>query len=92
VIAVAAGIAAAAINLLTIFAFALDKRRAIHGGWRVRESTLLGLALLGGSPGAIWARRRFRHKTRKRPFTTRLDVIAMVQAGVALGLATLLFR
>jgi len=93
VIAVAAGVAAAAaINLLTVVAFVHDKRRAIHGGRRVRESTLLGLALIGGSPGAIWARRHFRHKTRKRPFTTCLDVIAMVQAGVALGMATLLLR
>ncbi|MCP3736358.1 DUF1294 domain-containing protein [Sphingomonas sp. RP10(2022)] len=67
-----------------------DKARATSGGWRVRESTLLGLAALGGSPGALWARQRFRHKTRKQPFATYLDLIAMVHAGLAMGLATLL--
>ncbi len=81
-----------AINLLTVFAFAHDKARAVSGGWRVRESTLLGLALVGGSPGALWARHRLRHKTRKQPFATCLDLIAMVHAGLAVGLATLLIR
>lgn len=79
-----------AINAVTIGAFAHDKSRAMAGGWRVRESTLLSLALIGGSPGALWARRRFRHKTRKQPFATYLDLIAMVHAGVAIGLTTLL--
>ena len=80
----------AAINLMTVLAFAHDKARAASGGWRVRESTLLALALFGGSPGALWARRRFRHKTRKQPFATQLDLIAMVHAGLAIGLVTLL--
>ena len=75
-----------AINAIAIAAFAIDKRRAIEGGWRIRESTLLGLALAGGWPGALWARRRFRHKTRKQPFASRLDVVAMLNGGVALGL------
>ncbi|WP_230631798.1 DUF1294 domain-containing protein [Sphingomonas sp. Leaf37] len=78
-----------AINLLTVLTFAHDKARAASGGWRVRESTLLSLAFIGGSPGALWARRRFRHKTRKQPFATYLDLIAMVHAGVLIGLATL---
>jgi uncharacterized membrane protein YsdA (DUF1294 family) len=77
------------INLLTVLTFAHDKARASSGGWRVRESMLLSLAFVGGSPGALWARRRFRHKTRKQPFATYLDLIAMVHAGVLIGLATL---
>jgi len=81
----------AAVNLLTILCFAADKRAAMAGDRRTRESTLLGLALIGGSPGAFWARRRYRHKTRKQPFSFQLQLIAMVQAGVALGLASLLF-
>lgn len=74
------------INALTIAAFAEDKRRAVAGEWRTREFTLLSLALVGGSPGAFWARRRFRHKTRKQPFGSRLELIAMLQTGVSLGL------
>ena len=75
------------INGLTAVLFAVDKRRAINGDWRIAESTLLGVALIGGSPGAVWARQRYRHKTRKQPFTTLLDGIAVVHAGIAMGLA-----
>ena len=46
---VPAALALAAINLMTVLAFAHDKARAASGGWRVRESTLLALALFGGS-------------------------------------------
>ena len=79
------------VNAATVIAFASDKRRATRGEWRVRESTLLGLALCGGSPGAFWARRRFRHKTHKQPFSTTLELIAMLQSGVVLGLGWLKF-
>lgn len=74
------------INLAAIAAFATDKRRALNGEWRIAESTLLTLALLGGSPGAFWARRRFRHKTRKQPFGNHLQAIAVLQAAVTVGL------
>ncbi|WP_448662328.1 DUF1294 domain-containing protein [Sphingomonas sp. CJ20] len=74
-----------AVNLLTVLRFWQDKRRAARGGWRIPERELLGLALVGGTPGAFAARRLFRHKTRKQPFSTGLWVIAMVQAGAAAG-------
>jgi uncharacterized membrane protein YsdA (DUF1294 family) len=73
------------LNVITAAAFAIDKRRAIQGQWRIRESALLGLALIGGSAGAAWARAHFRHKTRKQPFATILDLMVMLHAGLALG-------
>ena len=75
------------INMITVAAFAIDKRRSSSGAWRISESRLLWLAALGGSPGAFWARGRYRHKTRKQPFVGRLQLIAMVQIGVVAGLA-----
>ena len=42
-----------AINLITFFAFGIDKRKAEKGAWRTKESTLLGLAAIGGSVGAL---------------------------------------
>lgn len=75
------------INMVTVAAFAIDKRRSSTGAWRIPESRLLWFAVLGGSPGAFWARNRFRHKTRKQPFVGRLHLIAMVQVGVVTGLA-----
>lgn len=67
------------VNALTIGAFFYDKQMAERYGRRVPEKTLLTLALMGGSPGALWARRAFRHKTLKEPFSTHLKLIVVVQ-------------
>ena len=64
-----------------------DKQRAQAGERRIPERDLLGLAVIGGSPGALLARKLFRHKTRKQPFSTQLQVVIALQAGVAISLA-----
>ncbi|WP_414900707.1 DUF1294 domain-containing protein [Sphingomonas flavalba] len=79
----------AAINAWTMLRFWQDKRRAEAGNRRIPESALLTLAALGGTPGAYLARRMFRHKTRKQPFSDRLHLIAVVQAGLLIGLFVL---
>lgn len=66
----------AGINLVTFAMFAWDKYTAINGQWRIPEKTLLMLALVGGTPGAIAAQQRLRHKTRKQPFRAQLILIA----------------
>ncbi|TDW62779.1 uncharacterized membrane protein YsdA (DUF1294 family) [Novosphingobium sp. PhB55] len=73
-------------NLIAFFAFAFDKGRAIAGGRRVPERRLLAFAALGGSPGALLARRVLRHKTRKQPFVDRLRWIVTIQVGMVAGL------
>lgn len=75
------------LNLWTILRFWQDKQRARVGERRISEADLLVLALIGGSPGALLARRWFRHKTRKQPFSTQLFVIVALQAGALIGLA-----
>lgn len=77
--------ALALLNAWTMACFWHDKRRAIAGGRRIPEADLLGLALIGGTPGAFLARHIFRHKTRKQPFSMRLWLIAAVQAGGMIG-------
>lgn len=74
-----------AVNIVTIWCFHTDKARAISGAWRIREADLLALAAIGGTPGAFLARRWFRHKTRKQPFSTYLALIAAAQTGTALS-------
>jgi len=71
--------ALAALNLAAFAAFGIDKARAAGGHRRIRESTLLLLAVLGGTPGAYAGRALFRHKTRKQPFSGQLLAIAVVQ-------------
>ena len=50
------------INALTYWAYAIDKRRAKEGQWRIPEAQLHLLEVLGGWPGAFLAQRRLRHK------------------------------
>lgn len=73
-----------AINLFAFAAFWFDKRAAIRGEWRVRESTLLLIAFLGGSSGALLAQQVFRHKTRKQPFRSYLLSIAILHIVLAI--------
>jgi len=73
------------VNAWTFARFWQDKQRAIAGERRIPEGDLLGLALIGGSPGALLARKLFRHKTRKEPFGTWLFVIVSMQIGAIIG-------
>lgn len=58
----------AVIAALTFIAYALDKAAAKGNRWRIPESTLHVLALVGGWPGAILAQSILRHKSVKREF------------------------
>ena len=62
--------AAAALNLVTFMAYAMDKSAAQSGSWRISEQQLHLLALLGGWPAAWWAQQWLRHKSRKAEFRT----------------------
>lgn len=64
-------------NLITFGIFGIDKLLARMGRQRIRENTLLTLALLGGSVGAVFAQKLFRHKTQK--LRSILWVILIVQ-------------
>ena len=66
--------------VLLAVAYGIDKMKAESGRWRISESTLLMLALVGGSLGAYAGRAAFRHKTRKPPFSGQLHGIAVFQA------------
>jgi uncharacterized membrane protein YsdA (DUF1294 family) len=72
------------VNGIAFLAFWWDKRLAQAGARRISENTLLWLAVLGGTVGAVSAQHIFRHKTRKEPFRTMLYLIAFLQiAGIA---------
>jgi len=75
------------INAITFLVFLWDKIRAKNGEWRVKESTILLLAAIGGTPAAFLARAIFKHKSRKQPFGLFLVAIAVIQV---LGLATII--
>ena len=67
------------INVATFFVYGLDKRKARLNRWRIPESTLLLLAALGGSVGALLGMKLFRHKTKHWKFTIGVPMILIVQ-------------
>ena len=64
------------LNVATLAAFWLDKRNAAKGNWRMPEANFLKLAILGGWPALKLGQRLFRHKTRKQPFASRLNLVS----------------
>ena len=56
------------IAALTFIAYVIDKAAARSDRWRIPESTLHVLALVGGWSGAILAQTILRHKSVKREF------------------------
>lgn len=72
-----------AVNLLTFISYGIDKWKARHNRWRIPEATLLLLAALGGSIGALLAMKVFRHKTQHKKFRYGVPAILIVQMAVA---------
>lgn len=61
------------------FGFMLaDKRKAKRGSWRIPEATLLTLAFLGGSLGALLGMRLLHHKTLHLRFSLGLPAMLAV--------------
>ena len=71
------------INALGLLIMLADKEKAKKHLWRIPESTLLTVALLGGSIGCYAGMRLFHHKTRKPKFYIGVPVIFAVQVLVA---------
>ena len=56
------------LSILAFLMYAKDKNAAEWGAWRIQESTLHTIALLGGWPGAAIAQSFLRHKSKKLSF------------------------
>lgn len=67
------------INVITFLAMLIDKKKAEKGRWRIKESTLLTLALIGGSIGEVLGMYVFRHKTKKPRFFIGVPVMLVLQ-------------
>ena len=77
-----------AINIVTFFMYGIDKWRSTSGSllptgrkkaknskWRIRETALLGLAVLGGSIGAWLGMMVWHHKTQHKGGNRDIDNI-----------------
>ena len=68
--------------VVTIIVFGVDKMNAKSNRQRVRIVTLLGLAFIGGSVGALIGMYGFHHKTKKAYFTVGVPLILLMQVVV----------
>ena len=83
-----AAIYLAIINLLAVLLTLHDKSAARRHKWRVRESTLLLVAALGGSVAMLTTMLLIRHKTKHTKFMVGLPAIIVLQiAAVAVIMA-----
>ena len=67
------------LNLLLFILMGRDKAAAQAGARRTPETTLLALAVLGGSLGGLLGMLFFRHKTRKPAFRIGFPLISIIQ-------------
>lgn len=72
-----------AINIATFFVYGIDKWKARRSMWRIPESTLLTLAVLGGSIGAFIGMRTWHHKTMHNKFKYGVPLIINLQVVLA---------
>ena len=75
------------INILTFIVYGIDKLKAKKGKWRIPESTLLLLAVFGGSIGAFLGMKVWHHKTMHKKFKYGVPLIIIIQFSVFLYLS-----
>jgi uncharacterized membrane protein YsdA (DUF1294 family)/cold shock CspA family protein len=67
-------------SAISFVLFAVDKTKAKAGTWRIPESSLHLLELLGGWPGSLLGQQAFRHKTQKKSYQLVFWVIVLLNA------------
>ena len=72
------------INALGFALMLADKHRARKKLWRIPESTLMGIAMLGGSLGCLIGMYAVRHKTKHPKFALGIPLILVIQLALFL--------
>lgn len=70
------------INFIGLVIMGIDKLKAKKRAWRVPESTLFVIALIGGSLGTTIGMFLFRHKTRHWYFRYGMPAILIIQIAI----------
>lgn len=68
-----------AVNIIAFLMYGIDKSRARRGKWRISEKTLIGIAVIGGSIGALLGMLVFHHKTKHWYFRFGIPAILLIQ-------------
>jgi len=70
------------VNIISVYLFYADKRKAVKGNYRTKESSLI-VAGFFGPFGAVIGMKAFRHKTRKAKFKVIYVFLALHLIGIA---------
>lgn len=74
------------INAVGFALMLIDKWKAKHNRWRIKEATLMTVAALGGSIGSLLGMYTVRHKTKHLKFTVGIPLILVAQIALAIYL------
>lgn len=77
----------AAVNIVAFMMYGIDKWKARHDKRRVTEARLIGIALAGGSIGALLGMKIWHHKTLHRKFRFGLPLILILQTAAVAAAA-----
>lgn len=80
------------VNVVGFILPAVDKRRAKKDRWRIRESTLFLVSVLGGSVAMYISMRLFHHKTKHKRFMIGIPVIIVLQVVLITAVWYFFFR
>lgn len=75
------------LNIVTFAVYGIDKVKAKKGAWRIPEKSLLLLAFVGGSLGAVAGMRFWRHKTLHPQFKWGVPLILLFHLALIAYLA-----
>lgn len=78
------------INAIGILFMQRDKQKARHHKQRIPESTLMTIAVIGGSAGCLTGMLLFHHKTRHLKFTLGIPLLLVLNLGFVYILSRLL--
>ena len=70
------------VNVIAFFAMGIDKWKAKKDAWRIPESTLMALVLIGGGIGGIAGMYTFHHKTKKPKFYIGFPAMLVLEIAV----------
>ena len=76
------------VNAIGFLLMTVDKYKAKKNLWRIPESTLMTVALIGGSIGSLIGMYTVRHKTKHLKFTIGIPVILVLQIAAVIWFLT----
>lgn len=69
------------VNVMSFLTFFIDKRRSKNRAYRISESFLITISIIGGSLGSILGMKIFHHKTKKAKFKFGLPLVLLLNIG-----------